>query len=117
MREVYSEEQPERVSDPFDNPRSPRTYSTELENTDTFDVQDIFELGFLRSNPTKAIYVHKDKDNVHLEELHGVDVSVKDRVVRRVVITLDAKLPLFSKVIYNSTKPKKEEIEAILKTI
>lgn len=101
-------------SDGFESPSLKLITSTELENRDTFNDDDILELGFLRSNPTKKIYQHKGKPILFLEELFEFDYSVKDRVVRRVVIFEKTSLPTFSKVLYNSTKPNKEDISKIL---
>ena len=100
-------------SDGFDNPKY-KHIITEKENTDTFNVEDILELGFVRSNPTKLSYQHKDNPKLHLEELFEYDYSVKDRVVRRVVI-FEITSPLsLSKVVYNSINPSKEDISKIV---
>jgi len=102
------------VSDPFDSPKIPSFISTELENTDTFDVQDIFDLGFVRSDPQRKIYQHKDKPSLFLEEIYGVAYNVKDNVYRRVIIFEATTTPIFSKVLYNSDKPNKEDIKKLL---
>lgn len=106
------------VSNPFDNPNSPKTFSTELENTDTFNVNDIFDLGFLRSNPGKKIYQHKDKPNLFLEEIYKVDFTVKDRVARFIEIYImkwdNWGGSWTQTVYYNSSKPTKEDIQLII---
>lgn len=101
------------VSNAFDNPNSPKTFSTELENTDTFSVQDIFDLGFLRSNPEKKIYQHKDKLNLLLQEFYWVNLSIKDRVVREILIyTKDTTGNLVK--FYKTTKPNIADIQLII---
>lgn len=100
------------VSNPFDDPNSPKTFSTELENTDTFNVQDIFKLGFLRSNPEKKIYQHKDKPDLFLEEKYEIDFSVKDRVVRIIVVYSNILSTI--NYLYFTSKPLIADIQLII---
>lgn len=100
------------VSNPFDDPNSPETLSTELENTDTFSVEDIFELGFLRSNPDKKVYQHKDKSQLFLEEKYEIDFRVKDRIVRKIAVYSNILGTIT--YLYFSSKPNKDDIQLII---
>lgn len=104
-------------SDGFDSPKIQPFISTELENTDTFSVHDIFDLGFLRSNPNKKIYFHNTIPDLFLEELYERDFRVKDLIVRRVVVyyePVDSQSLTIKKIIYNTTSPDKEELKKLL---
>ena len=104
----------------YTNPfRSPRidNYCSEKEPTNYLTREDIRELGFFRSNPNKRVYTHKDNSELFLQEYYERDYSVKDIVVRRVIVFYENSNPrslTLNKVIYNSTDPKKEEIKKLI---
>ena len=103
----------EGTTDPFSRPFIDN-YVSENEAKIYLTREDIIELGFLRSNPTRNIYQHTDKPELFLELRHEKDYSVKDLVVERVIIyrSLNGFTPYAP--LYNSTKPNKEDIQQVI---
>lgn len=82
----------------------------------TLSRDEIFELGFLRSNPQRTLYKHKSISGLYLHEKYYYDVSVRDQIAYKVVIY---KLKIVDEVVveenvYETNKPTKQEIEEII---
>lgn len=95
--------------DPFKNPVID-SYCSENEAKVYLTREDILELGFLRSNPTRFIYVHKDNKNLVLEQFYQKNYSVKDLVEERIVV-FDYYRGV---VLYDTTKPNKKDIQQVI---
>lgn len=105
------EERVNKTSDPF-YPPVIDNYCNERVPTDTLTREYILELGFLRSNPDRKIYQHKDKPTLFLEEIFEKNYSVKDYVVRVIQIY---KYNSGEKTFFYSTIiPNKEDIQLIV---
>ena len=86
--------------------------TTERESPVYLTKEDIYELGFLRSNPERKIYQHKDNTRLYLEEAYGRDYSIKEFVVERIIVYVQNILS--RTVLYDSVKPNKEDIQQII---
>lgn len=120
MTEEYSDLTPEEVAlrqdqinrltdNPFYSPKAD-SYVSEKEAKIYLTREDIRELGFLRTDPRRMIYRHKDKPNLLLQELFQKDYSVKDLVVRRILVFTNNE----AIVKYDSTTPNKQDIRQII---
>lgn len=80
--------------------------------TYTISRDDIFDLGFLRSDPQRLLYKHKDKKDLYLLESFPYNFSIYNFIDYRIEIYKhDGSSPI---LIYESNKPTKEEIQEVL---
>lgn len=111
LREAYNEPDFFKPSSGFEHVAY-RHISTEL-TPQPFGATQIFELGFLRSNPNQTIYMHKSIPALYLQESGELDFSKRDRIGIRVRVfkVLGNNV---TKELYSSTSPVKEDIEKVL---
>lgn len=100
----------EGTSDPFSRPFIDN-YVSENEAKVYLTREDILELGFLRSNPERKIFKHKDKSTLILEQYTVKNYSVKDLAVEETRVYY---LKPFLVLLYSSTKPNKEDIQQVI---
>lgn len=89
---------------------------TEIEPIELFNREAIRDLGFLRSHAEKKIYKHKDKPDLYLEEIYTIDISVKDRAVRVVVVysKILVGTGTLTTYLYSSQSPVIEDVKNII---
>lgn len=91
----------------------PYWVTTELEARIYLTKEDILELGFLRSDPERTLYKHKDKPNLYLLKVAYHNFGKKD--------VMDERIEVYShngtevvQLLYSSTKPIKEAIQQVI---
>lgn len=100
-------------SDPFSRPFIDN-YCSENEAKVYLTREDIIELGFLRSNPERKIFKHKDKPKLTLIQYSTKDYGVKDLVVEVTKIFIENRPVSDNIFLYTSRKPNKEDIQQVI---
>ena len=92
--------------------------TTEREAPEYLTRDDIFELGFLRSNPERKVWQHKDKPTLFLEQIYHKVYAIKDHVVEETQVLSKVFYPNRTddiiQILYMSTKPNKEDIQLVI---
>lgn len=98
--------------EPLQN-NKPDWVTTELEAKVYLTKEDILELGFLRSDPARTLYKHKDKSNLYLLKVSYYNFGKKDIMDERIeVYTYNG--TEVGTLLYSSNKPNKKDIQLII---
>jgi len=103
----------EGTTDPFSRPFIDN-YVSENEAKIYLTREDILELGFLRSNPARNIYKHKDKENLFLLSTIHYNFAIKDLAEEVIEVWSHPIVGLIPTLLYQSTKPNKEDIQQVI---
>jgi len=92
---------------------APRVWlTTEKESPVYLTKEDILKLGFLRSNPERKIYSHKDKKNLFLMQVIYYNYGAKDFMEEHTDVYVRNNTDI--ELLYSSTKPNKEDIQQVI---